>query len=400
MSRRVLFFGSYDTGEGYPRVHSLRAGLEHHGIEVVEIHETLLPTKGKRHRALSRPWTWPGLALRLFFGRRRLRKRLANELREKSYDAVIVPYPGWFSVGAARKLYDGPLILDLFLSLADTACRDRSIFRSGGLAERVLRRLDRRACSTADRVLLDTPLHATRIAELTGLEERRFDFVQIGDPNAPDEFPALPDFSKGDKLKALYVGTGVPLHGIDHLLDGCEKFGDVELTFVGGTREQRARAETLDVVTRVEEWLADEELREVIASNHVVFGIFGESEKAGSVIPYKVIHGLAHARVVVTAETAAVLTMLAPGDDCLTTPVGDAEAIARVLTGLRDGPGLVERTAKFGRRRYEKSFSAEAIGYRLLVVLSSIDGEAWPAPKLPSELHGSEVDFATVGATA
>ncbi|MCB9890698.1 MAG: glycosyltransferase family 4 protein [Planctomycetes bacterium] len=373
--RRVLFFGCYDSGPGYPRVRSLRAGFESAGVEVFELREDLLPTREARRRDLRRPLSWPKHALRLRSGSKRLESRLRGILAEHEFDAMVVPYPGWFSIKNARRVFDGPILLDLFLSIADTACRDRTIFRSDGFAFRALRRVDRSACELADRVLLDTPVHANRVADLLDLPTRRFDFVQIGDPEAPGVAPPLP--SCNDELKVLYVGTGVPLHGVEHVLDACALSKGIALTFIGGTKEQRARARTLDITERVEEWVDRERLRDVFDANHVVFGIFGSSEKAASVIPYKVVHGLAHGRVVITAETDAVQTMLAPGVDCLTAPVADPEAIARALTCLRDGPRLGELVATRARERFDNFFAPAAIGSRLVANLASIDPLVW-----------------------
>ena len=391
MSRRVLFFGGYDVAAGYPRALSLRQGFEAHGVEVYELREDLLPTKESRRRTVSRPWKWPGAAARLALGSAKLRRRLRATIREHEFDALIVPYPGWFSVRAARKIWDGPLVLDLFFSLADTICYDREIFPRAGIAESMLRRFDRRACSAADRVLLDTPSHASRVAQLTGLDLFQFAFVPIGDPTAPCEAPSPPVLEEDEKLRALYVGTGVPLHGVETILDACAMRSDLELSFVGGSAEQRARVASLgkDRVALLSEWLDDADMRAAIDRQHVVFGIFGQSEKAKAVIPFKLVHGLAHSRVVITAETAAVQTLLVPGQDCLTTPAADSDALARVLGGLRDGPKLVEMTARCGRQRYESTFSPHAIGKSLLAILEAIDGQCW---KSQAELHAAHAD--------
>ncbi len=373
--RRVLFFGCYDSGPGYPRVRSLRAGFESHGVEVVELREDLLPTREERRSKLRRPLAWPGLFAHLRSGSKRLEARLRALLREEAIDALVVPYPAWFSIGTARRVFDGPILLDLFLSLADTCCHDRSIFRRHGLAEFALRKLDRRTCALADRVVLDTPVHARRIADLLHLDPERIGFVQVGDPDAPLTAPPLPVV--GDRVHALYVGTGVPLHGVDHILDACEVSDGVALSFVGGSEAQRERAAKLPCTVLVEPWVETEALQDLFAAQHAVFGIFGASAKARSVIPYKVIHGLAHGRVVITAETEAVQTMLAPGVDCMTTPIADAEGIARTLLCLREGPLLAERIAARGAQRFATSFSARSIGHRLLLNLAEIDGATW-----------------------
>jgi len=66
-----------------------------------------------------------------------------------------VPYPGHVVTRWAREEFDGPIVMDLFLSAYDTAILDRAIARPGSWLARGLARLDRRACESADRVLLE-----------------------------------------------------------------------------------------------------------------------------------------------------------------------------------------------------------------------------------------------------
>ena len=57
---RILAFGAWDRGPGYPRGDALLAGLRHHGAEVDECRFELPYAGAAKRRLLRSPWRWPG----------------------------------------------------------------------------------------------------------------------------------------------------------------------------------------------------------------------------------------------------------------------------------------------------------------------------------------------------
>ena len=384
---RVLFFGSYDEGPGYPRARGLKQALEAWGVEVQCLNTPLLPPRGKRIRVLENPLLWPKMAWKLWRGGVALKKELRAYLAANHVDAILVPYPGYLAVRWARKAFDGALLLDLFLSLYDTAVCDRKLFSKGGVMDKLLRWLDKSACKYADRVILDTPENAEFMQELTGLDSDRFFFAPIGDPDAPAEPFPYPRRKAYEPLNIIYLGTGVPLHGIDVLLGACARVNNVHLTFVGGTAYDRQTARSLGhgKVTVIEDWLGVNRLHRLFAEHHAVFGIFGESDKALRVVPFKLVHALSGGRPCVTSDSSAVKTLLDPGMDCYTSPIGDQVGLARILQGMVENPAICERVGSKARQSYERMFSPKAVGKRLLFALESIAGPSWAPEELASE---------------
>ncbi len=377
--KRVLLFGCFDLGPGYPRTRSLLQAFEALGVETECLHRDLLPVRGRRLETAANPLRWPGAALRFLLGARRLETELRDLLERKSFDALLVPYPGYFVAPIAARCFGGPILLDLFLSLPDTVIGDRRMFRKGGLVDRILQVFEQRAIDHVDHVLLDTPEQARFLAETTGQAEEKFSFVPIGDPDAPEE--AFPFPEGQERLEVLYIGTGVPLHGVEVLLDAVARVDGVRLTFVGGMPEQRRRAEALgkEKVHLCTEWQSAEDLRRLLRETHLVAGIFGTSEKAQRVLPFKLMHGFAAGRAVVTGDTSAVKTLCDPGRDVMTVPVGDVEALARALDGLRGEWDLCRRVGLEARRSYERRFAPSALGARLRLALELVSGESWGA---------------------
>ncbi len=370
MRPRILLFGTYDEGPGYPRKEALVFALEHLGFAVEPLRVEVLPPSGERRKALQDPFTllrWGG---RILGGKKALDRALKKALKKGPIAAVLVGHPGHFAVPIVRKRFDGPILLDFFFSLRDTIIGDRKLFRHGGWMDRALTRLDRKACEAADLILVDTPENREFSSSLTGISKDRISFVPIALPHPPEAAVPLPEI-KDEAIDILYLGTGVPLHGTETLLSAVSRCDHARLTFVGGSEKTRLQAMALGPhrLLSVHSWLNPQGIREVLKRVQVVAGVFGTSEKAGRVIPYKLIHGFAAGRVVLTGDTSAVNTLCEPGGDCMTVPVGDPSSLARALDNLWESPQLLQRIGNAARRRYERTFSIEGISERLRYAL-------------------------------
>ena len=369
---RVLIAGTWDDGPGYPRTRALRAALEHLPLRVALCHEPP-PTAGQSKQRLVRsPWRWPAHWLATRRARRNLQSTLTLALHEFQPDVVFVPYPGHAAVHWIRERFTGRIVLDLFLSAHDTIVEDRQLLRPGSFGARYLARLDRTACAAADLVLMDTPQSVARAVQQTGLPPAHFDWIPIGDPEAPTHVEVRESVSAtegGSELEMIYLGTGVPLHGLSHLLDAFDaswRPGNLacprawRLTLIGGDRRSRRRAASLSKVELGPQFVAAATWSEALRNCDAVAGIYGRSAKADRVVPFKVVHGLAAGRVVVTAETAAVRERLSE-NECVTVPPGDGLAIRSALNALAADVHWRGRVERRARAAYDREFSSAAI---------------------------------------
>lgn len=368
---RVLALSARDQGEGYPRAAALVAAARHAGCDVREV-DVEVPGAGREKQRIARsPWLWPSFAWKLRRARRRALATLRQEIVRFAPDLVLVLYPGHALVHWARAAFRGPVVLDLFLTAHDTLVLDRGAFAEGSWIARFLARLDTRACSAADLVLLDTGVHAARVAELTGLPRERFDMVPVSDVAAPTAPTPYVGQRPGEKLEVLFFGTGVPLHGLRVLLDAVERVPGVRLTLVGGSAAERVRATALPPgrVTLLEPFVGRQRLDALLRATHLVAGVFGTGRKADLVIPLKVMHALSHGRPVITGESRAVGELLTPEVDVMTVPRGDSAALAARLAALLDAPGELRALATRARSRFESTFSVAATAERLATCL-------------------------------
>lgn len=370
----VLFAGAWDDGPGYPRTRSLQQALEAAGLAV---HACREPGLGReKQQLLRRPWRLPAAWWQQRQQRQRLVERVRAEVRQQRPRCLVVPYPGHTIVPALRAVTDVPIVLDLFLSAYDTVVEDRQLVRPGSLAAAWLHQLDTRACAAADLVLLDTPCNAVYAAELTGLPASRFHWLPIGDPDAPAAVTAPAPAANG-RLRLLFFGTGVPLHGLDVLLDALAHVPAVDLTLVGGTARDRREAQVLlgPRLTLEPAFVDRARLHELMNQSQLVAGVFGRSGKAQRVVPWKVVHALAAGRPVLTADTPAVDAWLGGSGAVFAVPAGDAPAIARALRALVADPTLVAAAAVHARPAFDRHFAVPCLSRRWIDLLARVDGD-------------------------
>jgi glycosyltransferase involved in cell wall biosynthesis len=371
MTRTVLFCGAWDDGSGYPRTRSLQQGLRAQGANVVECR---LPAMGQgKQRLLRQPWWLPFWALGEVLQRFRLRRAVRAAVAQHAPDFVVVPYPGHHLVAMVRRCVSVPVVLDLFLPAYDTAVVDRQLFAADSLMAKALRHLDRSACRAADLVLLDTEVHAAHVAQQTGVPSERFDWLPVGDPEAPAQCAAYPRPTAG-RLQVLFFGTGVPLHGLRTLVDAVARAPSVSLVLVGGADEDREHAQA-QLGARVQlhpTFVPRAELQSLMDAAPLVAGVFGTSPKTDLVVPFKVMHALASGRPVITADTAAVRPVLGDSPAGFLVPAGDVDALATRLEALAHAPAQLAAAAAAARAVYDQHFAVTRTGARFATMLNRL----------------------------
>jgi glycosyltransferase involved in cell wall biosynthesis len=382
---RVLAFGCWQQGPGYPRAPALLHDLA--ALTTLAVCRVPAPWPDRGLTALARaPLRWPAAAWRWCRAQRAARRELRAAIRRFAPDLLVVLHPGQLAVHVARREWAGALVLDLFLSAYDTAVVDRALLRDGSLAARLLRGLDRRACAAADLVLVDTPVQATRLPALLGSDPSRFRWLPPGEP--PLDLPAAPyrPPPRGAPLELLFFGTGVPLHGLALLLDAVAAVDGVRLTLIGGSAADRARAAALPAgrLRLLPEFVDRRRLQQEILDAHLVAGLFGRSAKADSVVPLKLVHALATGRPVLTGASRAVQALLRPDVEFVGVPCGDAGAIAARLRSLRAGELDLAAVAAAGASAYEREFAPAARVRRLAANLGLPVPAAAAAVELPA----------------
>ena len=327
---RILCWGTGDQGK--PRNRILLAGLESAGAEVTHIHSDVwagvddksqLRGSAKLLRYMKWVAAYPWL--------------LARFLMAPRPDAILLTYPAQIDalmIWPAARLRGVPVLMDLFISLYDTAINDRRLSSPGALKARLLWRLERLALRSVDKVIVDTAAHARYVEELFGLPANSIGNVPVG--VEAREFPCQPPPSPSSRPRILFYGQLIPLHGIETALDAAmsAKGEAYDWTIIGSGQDQPKLAARLGQHPpkhiRWIPWVPYAELTDWIAGSDICLGIFGGSRKAASVIPNKVYQALSSGRHVVTRASPAMLEL---GSDPGITLV-EAESPLALLDGI------------------------------------------------------------------
>jgi glycosyltransferase involved in cell wall biosynthesis len=321
---KVLYFAVEKAD--YPRNARIRGFLRDHGAAVTVL---MRP----QHRSKLREY----LAL------------LQVGLRHRSgYDLVILSefstnlFPiSWL----ISRLNGGVHAVDFFVGKHETIVEDWQKVNSKHLLARVLLFLDRAALRSADVAFADT---AVRARVFTGLVSGVTPVVNlpVGAPDWARNTVSPPGKAIDAPLEVLYYGHYIALHGVDVLLDGVLRAGQVipiRATFIG---EGTSKEEMVSKVSRL--GLSDQiefvgyqpprALMQHIARCDVVLGIFGVSPKAGSVIANKVWQGLYAGRIVITRRSEALAEIEGiAGTRLVQVEPGDSAAISDGLIQIYFG---------------------------------------------------------------
>ncbi len=206
-------------------------------------------------------------------------------------------------------------------------------------------------------LLSDTQNHFDYWEELFG----RFNGKHLVLPVLADKSIYFPNERKLDnkKVKILFYGSFIPLHGIDIILKAFKIMEingvEFEANIIGRGQIYPQMKELYDKLelkkVRMDgEFLDEKLLAQTIREYDIVLGIFGNSKKARSVIPNKLYQAVASKKAVVTMRSDTIGEFFDEDDlvMCDNTP----EELAEKLTALKDDKELLENTAANGYNKF------------------------------------------------
>lgn len=319
---RALYFGTYDRA--HPRNVNAIAALRAAGVDVEE------------RQVAVRGGGLVG-ALNIFAAEWRL---LAP--RRRTFDVLIVGYPGHFDVPRARRFARGrPLVFDAVLSLENELVDVRRHFRRRSTAASVLRVVDYRALRLPDLVVCGSDAEARHLAELGA---RQTASVFLG----ADESVFCETWSPVRPFHALHIAD----------------------TSAGVVHAAARSAETPVRIAEPGE-IAPEDRGIALAHAGITLGSFRESRA----IPAVVFEALATGAPVITADTAAVRELLADGDSAVLVPPESPAALAQAIERLAADEPLRRRIAARGRDVFRDRASRPVLGDRWRELLRQTLGQ-------------------------
>ncbi|UCD91282.1 MAG: glycosyltransferase [Desulfobacterales bacterium] len=369
----ILYFGIYSKGIEYPRNNNLIRALRLTGAKIIEAHVNLADSFNKRIHIIQSPLQALLFSLNLAFSFLILTWKF---IRTPQVDIIIVGHPGYFHIHLAkllRRLFkkNALLVYDVFIPLYDTIVEDRKLVKPDGIYAQFLERFEASSCRCADICLIDTNTHRRYLSEKYGLPSKRLLRVLVG-PTIGTNFDSPPIHYR-KTFNVVYVGTYIPLHGVEVILDAAKILNgkqNIHFFLVGSGQlrpemERLAREWKLNNIT-FQNWVPTQHLGEYIRSFDLSLGIFGSTAKAMRVIPSKIFDSCAVGVPFVSADTPALNEVFYHKKNAWLIPANNPEALATAIVTLKSNVNLRRRMAEAVHQAGKSRFSMEQIGIDLL----------------------------------
>jgi len=376
---KILYFGIYSRGIEYPRNNNLIRSLRLNGVDVVEAHFELAGSFQRRMDILKDPLEF----VRFFIGLIASFIALTWKfMMSPSVGAVIVGHPGYFHIHLAwllRFLFQRRAILvyDVFIPLYEMLIEDRELLKSDALFAQLAHRFERSCCRYADLCLIDTDEHCQYIVGEYGLSPERVSRIFVG--STIDQQIESPRDSSSEIFRVLFVGTYIPLHGVDVILEAAQYLADDPdiRFFLVGSGQLREKMESMARKWRLsnvifQDWIPTEHLGAFIRSFELSLGIFGITPKTKRVIPSKIYDICAAGIPFITADTPAIREVFSHKKNAYMIPSGNSEALVEAIRHLKSNPDLRKIIEEGARQIGKETFSFKEIGNDLISAVRKI----------------------------
>ncbi|NCT69319.1 MAG: glycosyltransferase family 4 protein [Xanthomonadaceae bacterium] len=322
MPERLVVAGVAMCGDGYPNAANTIALLKRElRCEIRDQAYWLPPNVRLWHLVKGSALKRVTLATRLGVGGLFQAARLL--LGQRASDVVYLPYPApltlwWLSI--IPRGWRPRCIADAYISLWDSMFRDRGGGDVRGVVSRIVRRFEARSLRAAALVLVDTEANKRQMIADFALSARRIRSIPLainerlfpssGREQAPSDRPA----------RVLFVGTLVPLHGIDIVLAVAaelSKSDGIEFRLIGDGQQSAlveafVRTGNVAGFTWIREWMPLADIAREIEEADVCLGVFGGEGKAARVLPFKSYCALAAGKAIVTQAAHSLPDGLPP----------------------------------------------------------------------------------------
>jgi len=270
-----------------------------------------------------------------------------------------------------------PMVFDPLISAWDKQVLERRKLGADSTRAARLRERERRLFAAADLVLADTDPHREFFIDAFGLDPECVAVVPVGAEESLFR-PAPPREHAGGIVETLFYGSFIGLQGPQTIIEAARIYQGppVRWRLLGAGplyKPCRQQAKGLDSV-QFEPWLPYRDLPARIAAADILLGVFGDSDKAGRVIPNKVFQALACARPVITRASPAYPAALAGCDGLALVPPGEPQALAATVADWAAAPDRLATRGRDAAEMYRRHFGMDVIREKLRGALSRLPG--------------------------
>jgi len=290
---------------------------------------------------------------------------------------IYIPYPAIFICFIISFLptFLRPkhLVIDMFISIYDSAIIDRKLFGEGHVFSKLLLWVEGRAVKAADVIITDTELNSDYYADLFSVRRDKFTAI----PLSTDESGLLVESSPSDneRIEVVFVGTLVPLHGIKTIVEAigllvAEK--QIHFTIIGDGQDRSEldlySSENPEQVRWIKSWQNETEIGKYISESDICLGVFGGGDKTQRVCPFKLYLYMSYGKSIITANTKCMRAMFRNNAQPPVSLVSSdtPEELAMAIQTLSSNESTRKRLEYLSRVFYRESM-ANKIGMSKLI---------------------------------
>jgi len=270
-----------------------------------------------------------------------------------------------------------PMVFDPLISAWDKQVFERGKFTPDSARATRLHERERRLFAAADLVLADTAPHREFFIETFGLAPGRVAVVPVGAEEGL--FRLAPPRDRADGIvEILFYGSFIGLQGPQTIVEAARIYEGppVRWRLLGAGPLYTSCGRQAEGLANVglEPWLPYRDLPARIAAADILLGVFGDSDKAGRVIPNKVFQALACGRPVITRASPAYPAALTDCDGLALVPPGQPGALAAAVAEWAGAPERLAVRGEAAAAAYRQHFGMAAIRETLRDALSPLLG--------------------------
>lgn len=359
IKKSLLVLGVHLKAEGYPNTLYRLHDLETSGLfQIAEINVPMWHEGTQNRHGFSRLTRnlWKAIFAHIAV--------VARYLTAKHPKRVYVPYPAVFILFLLSwlppRFRPHYIVADVFISLYDTIVLDRQLLKQSGTPARLLKWMEKRAYVYADKLLVDTPQNAQFLCSLFNLPAAKVVFVPLSSNEI--DFKYTPYHQKTDSCRVLFVGTLVPLHGIETILEAVRlvsEHSNIQFKLIGDGQDAPIVEAWLHAyslpLTWERNWQPSNRIAEEISQADICLGIFGAGNKTQRVCPFKMYAYASMGRAIITGQTDWLKDTSGrlSYEPFACVPVGNAEALAARIIQLADEPALRAKLSANSHKFYQ-----------------------------------------------
>lgn len=322
-------------------------------------------------------------------GGKRIIDRLSDSIKCLRCDLVYVGPFAHVNTKMLKlaKLLKKKVVVDFYASYYDMNILDRQIYLKDSVEGKDSLQRDKKAIEIADYIIFlnnaerDYYLRVVECTQYTN-KSRIIPLVIESHPRACLKYYTNHSFP----FNIVFCGTYIPLHGIQIILEA------IKILYQEGYKFHLymwGNNDCIDISVKYQDWVKDQGLAKFITfwndwnkENYykwcvencaLMLGVFGESEKAYTVVPNKVVDAMAFGIPCVTGESKGAREFFDGENDVVLVRHSPEELATAILKQMHKDYMDIEWQVKLTDEIYKNNFSEHAFEHNIKMLLRELE---------------------------